>query len=665
MAVDDEEGLQMRAKIMRTNALGKQVLAIAEMEVPPGRHVHQLPLLCAVSQGEGVSGLLSLNVETEVELVHLRSSCDGCGVGPIHGTRYCCSDCKGYSLCGECYGRKEQVHPDHDFFKVGCCQRNCMTPSAAMVRERGEDQEEYSSSDNSTSMAPRPSALVPGATPFASAGVAYASTSSMPGIPAFQSTVSAAAARIMQAELRSEDLIVHLHLYSNSEEENADTFEHPGLLCVANSGSGNSGGLLVESILPGMAAACWNQAQADRGAWEAQIVEGDVILEVDGISGQSELMATALCAQVPILSLRIMRPTCQARAVLDATGGDLHAARDILLGDAAAVMPLHLNRAEVVCQICAGSTAVGEALRIRPCGHGWFCKGCIQHWASAEAVDGRCAVSCPIPECRAPIGHRQLRAVLTAPGFERLMRRSVEQLCAADDDLVACPTPDCPYRAWLAESQEPRLCCEVCRVESCVRCGTTPYHHGLTCEEEARRSELSMGVIARTQRKIEETLREALVRRCPGCHAAIERTDACCHMTCSGCGYEFSWVCGSPWGICRQTHRCLRHGIYLPDILRHVLRKYTDSGEAEESGFPELTEDEASDIFLELRCVYMLSKLRHETSPTAWEQTRGACPELLRGIIRGRRGIAWSHIGHERRLQRLRRALPDAFPAFT
>merc|ERR1712039_466060 len=103
----------------------------------------------------------------------------------------------------------------------------------------------------------------------------------------------------------------------------------------------------------------------------------------------------------------------------------------------------------------------------------------------------------------------------------------------------------------------------------------------------------------------------------------------------------------------------------LPDILGHVLRKYTDSGETEESALPDLDEDEASDVFLELRCVYMLSKLRHEVLPTAWEQTRRACPELLRGVIRGRRDIPWSHVGHERRLQRLRRALPDAFPAIT
>jgi len=343
----------------------------------------------------------------------------------------------------------------------------------------------------------------------------------------------------------------------------------------------------------------------------------------------------------------------------------LHAARDILLGDAAAVMPLHTNRSEEMCQICASSAARGEALRIRPCGHGWFCKDCVRQWAASQVVDGRCCVACPNPECKRPIGHRQLRSVLPNTHFERLVRRSVELLCAADDAVVACPTPDCPYRAWLGEGQEPRLVCECCCVESCVSCAATPYHHGLTCEDEARRSELSQGMVERVSRRIEDVLREALVQKCPGCHAPIERMDACVHLTCPGCRYEFSWVCGQDWAVCREHHGCTRRGVYLPEILRPLAqqRMSTDGLDFDFGGTAMLEEDQASDLFLELRCIYLLSKLKHEVPPSAWAATRSDRPDLLRCIIRGR-SVQWSTVGDDRLLQRLQRVLPDAFPAF-
>jgi len=43
----------------------------------------------------------------------------------------------------------------------------------------------------------------------------------------------------------------------------------------------------------------------------------------------------------------------------------------------------------------------------------------------------------------------------------------------------------------------------------------------------------------------------ANTKRCPKCHAAIEKNGGCMHMTCQkqsgGCGYEFCWLCRGPW----------------------------------------------------------------------------------------------------------------------
>lgn len=323
------------------------------------------------------------------------------------------------------------------------------------------------------------------------------------------------------------------------------------------------------------------------------------------------------------------------------------------------------NGSAVLCEICAGDAAAGDALRLRPCGHGWFCLECVRRWAATQVADGQCLLCCPIPECRRPIEHSQLRTVLPGDAFEGLVRRSVESLCAQDESVVACPTPDCPYRAWVGEGQEPRLVCEYCRLESCTRCGASPYHHGLSCAEEARRQELSQGAAERAARRIEEVLRHALVRSCPGCRAPIERTDACVHMTCPGCRYEFSWVCGHDWALCREGHRCTRRGIYLPELLGPFGRHPALTGleqpppVVDERAFEEET---ASDFFLELRCIYLLSKLRLEVPAAVWDDLRRERPDLLQRVIRGRRSIQWAAVGDAGLLHRMRRFLPEAFP---
>ena len=110
--------------------------------------------------------------------------------------------------------------------------------------------------------------------------------------------------------------------------------------------------------------------------------------------------------------------------------------------------------------------------------------------------------------------------MLEKTDFARLIQRSVEQAVGEDNSIVCCPSPDCPNQVWLGEGDLPRLVCEVCWEESCVRCGASPFHFGLSCEEEVRRHELGRAVVPRIVDRIEEALRDALFRQCPGCQVA-------------------------------------------------------------------------------------------------------------------------------------------------
>ena len=89
---------------------------------------------------------------------------------------------------------------------------------------------------------------------------------------------------------------------------------------------------------------------------------------------------------------------------------------------------------------------------------------------------------------------------------------------------------------------------------------------------------------------IEEALAQALYRKCTGCGVPTERIDACCHMTCSACRAEFSWVCGADYHVCRTSHPCLNSSIYLHSMpqLAAIL---------DERGLPR-SDENGSDLFL-------------------------------------------------------------------
>ena len=108
--------------------------------------------------------------------------------------------------------------------------------------------------------------------------------------------------------------------------------------------------------------------------------------------------------------------------------------------------------------------------------------------------------------------------------FARLVKRSLELALAADDALVACPTPDCPNRVWLVDGEDlPRLVCPLCRRESCVRCGAQPFHFGLSCEEQLRRSELGRAVVPRVRGKIRLVRRTVFSGGRAQCAVALHR----------------------------------------------------------------------------------------------------------------------------------------------
>eukprot|EP00929_Paragymnodinium_shiwhaense_P084215 TRINITY_DN45012_c0_g1_i1.p1 TRINITY_DN45012_c0_g1~~TRINITY_DN45012_c0_g1_i1.p1 ORF type:complete len:422 (-),score=96.08 TRINITY_DN45012_c0_g1_i1:138-1403(-) len=205
---------------------------------------------------------------------------------------------------------------------------------------------------------------------------------------------------------------------------------------------------------------------------------------------------------------------------------------------------------EVICAICCEDISCGQAVTLG-CRHGWYCRRCVRNHAEARLGMGDVQVQCP--ECRAPVPERDLRKLLPADVVDQLLARSLERAVSSQSDLLACPTPNCPFRVSLDEhddGENARLRCPCCRKTSCLRCGAQPFHRGLTCQEHEEK--------VRTQgaREAEEGLRQWMEetgsKQCPTCRIVVTKQNLqrqgtqymeCHKMMCLACNTRFCFKC--------------------------------------------------------------------------------------------------------------------------
>ncbi|KAG8934216.1 hypothetical protein FRC02_010386 [Tulasnella sp. 418] len=116
-----------------------------------------------------------------------------------------------------------------------------------------------------------------------------------------------------------------------------------------------------------------------------------------------------------------------------------------------------------------------------------------------------------------------------------------------------CPNQKCSMRLEVEEDLDvPQAECPACHILMCVPCRSV-WHGGLTCEQF---QDLPEGERAPEDRAVIELAKSERWRRCPSCHAIIELSHGCNHMTCI-CKHEFCHRCGADWkGRCTRQPPC-------------------------------------------------------------------------------------------------------------
>lgn len=275
-------------------------------------------------------------------------------------------------------------------------------------------------------------------------------------------------------------------------------------------------------------------------------------------------------------------PRRVARRLLQEAGGDENAAfeRALLIRDLEHGQ-VELNSREEECSICTERVGVREAIRLRPCLHGWYCVTCFQRAVDAKMADGATLQAIGCPECRRSISEALLRALLTKKQMEKLHRQDLEAAVASCATLRPCPTPDCRNLVALEDGVQPRLRCDLCRKEHCLLCSASPYHVGQTCEEH-----LASLKDASAESALKKWMAEVGAKQCPKCRAVVTKhnlrsqatqAEECHKMICRGCRTRFCFGC---LAILSETSTCGctpdNHGFIDPDTGQFV--QHLDGG---------------------------------------------------------------------------------------
>ncbi|KAI3429517.1 hypothetical protein D9Q98_005606 [Chlorella vulgaris] len=196
------------------------------------------------------------------------------------------------------------------------------------------------------------------------------------------------------------------------------------------------------------------------------------------------------------------------------------------------------------CAICLQDVPASQFHVIGGCLHR-FCRHCLCSHAQTLIRSRAYPVMCPDPECAEAISSPECILLLAGSADDVSMYKQVEAEASIPDQLRCyCPNPRCsvPFLLEAEPAVDSPVYCPACSTKICAFCGIV-WHKGCGCKEyqalpsDFRQPEDVALLHVAQQRRW---------RRCGGCKHMIERNEGCNHMTCT-CGFEFCYICGTPW----------------------------------------------------------------------------------------------------------------------
>ncbi|KAJ7127555.1 hypothetical protein C8R43DRAFT_931586 [Mycena crocata] len=197
------------------------------------------------------------------------------------------------------------------------------------------------------------------------------------------------------------------------------------------------------------------------------------------------------------------------------------------------------------CPVCF--CAVEDAVGL-DCGH-LYCRDCLQHYLRPSLQDAgftsrRCLAEVALVDAKSPrsttpcafcIPYSLIRSLLTSAEEDILLRAAfLAHINEHPADFRYCPSPDCEM-VYRPNGTGSSFQCPSCLINICPTCNVES-HEGMTCAEHQDNINGGLAALARWREKNN-------VKPCPNCHADIEKSGGCNHMTCFFCKTHICWIC--------------------------------------------------------------------------------------------------------------------------
>jgi hypothetical protein len=186
----------------------------------------------------------------------------------------------------------------------------------------------------------------------------------------------------------------------------------------------------------------------------------------------------------------------------------------------------------VDCVNCGDSCRAHETFNT-PCGH-YYCGDCLVALVEAFTRDESLF---PLHCCQDPIPIEEVLPNLSSELCTVLQRKHAEFSILPKSRLY-CSSSTCS--TFLGSSEDLRVLskikCPSCLVDTCPQCKELA-HPGEGCEVKA------------SDKALQELAKSQAWQTCPGCHAVVELSMGCYHMTCR-CRTQFCYLCAALWKTC-------------------------------------------------------------------------------------------------------------------
>ncbi|XP_034041458.1 cullin-9 isoform X2 [Thalassophryne amazonica] len=206
------------------------------------------------------------------------------------------------------------------------------------------------------------------------------------------------------------------------------------------------------------------------------------------------------------------------------------------------------------CPVCLGpSTASTEPIQSLSCMH-YCCRSCWQKYLTTRIEQNLVMnCKCPITDCRAQPTSKFFFSILTdkdtVTKYENALLRGYVACCS---NLAWCTNPQGCDQILCKENIGSIGTCSKCCWSSCFNCNFPEAHYPASCSHMSQWMDdggFYEGMSVEAQSK---HLAKLISKRCPSCHAQIEKNEGCLHMTCAKCNHGFCWRCLKPW---KPTHK--------------------------------------------------------------------------------------------------------------